>query len=352
VTGIRCAGTLFAVQQIPEHAADGRSTPRARRRIDRHWLRATAFTMTLVGLVAAAMGGEWTFAISAIVLSAVGFGFFYLMFPGGSHFGVTLANLLALYVCLFVDFRDANFFDAPIAWSMAALAFPLAAFLGGCFMRRRLISAVIHARRRQELRHLPRLGRWLPGMTLIGLLSFLLPRLNLSPSAQGEWLVIFMAGIALIVATSVRDLVLLVLDVAIVFESVAARLDRLVMPMMAFLTYYSLIVVVFACLYRIAQMSLGGRQFFVHGVPSTLEFGDALYFSVITVATVGYGDITPEGPLVRGLAAVEVLLGLLLLLFGFAEIMRSHGPDTEGRMPRREEPRRGEGAAKADHGHP
>ena len=59
------------------------------------------------------------------------------------------------------------------------------------------------------------------------------------------------------------------------------------------------------------------------GQPGRLSFADALYFSVITIATVGYGDITPSGALVRGLASIEVVLGLLLLLFGFSEIMRT-----------------------------
>jgi voltage-gated potassium channel len=72
-------------------------------------------------------------------------------------------------------------------------------------------------------------------------------------------------------------------------------------------------------------------MFLVHTRPASLTFGEAMYFSVITLATVGYGDITPQAPLVRGLATLEVVAGLLLLLFGFGEIMRSGGPDTENR---------------------
>jgi voltage-gated potassium channel len=73
----------------------------------------------------------------------------------------------------------------------------------------------------------------------------------------------------------------------------------------------------------------------------TLSFAEALYFSVITMATVGYGDIVPEGAPVRALSAAEVVVGVLLLLFGFREIMqarevgarrrRRHGDDHEGR---------------------
>lgn len=186
-------------------------------RIDRHWLNATIFTLVLVGLVTAAMGAEAAFAVSALGVCAVGFGFFYLLFTGGSHFGITVANSLAVYACLFEFFREANFAAAPRAVAIAGLA----------------------------------------------------------------------------------------------------------LPMLAFLTYYSLLVVVFTCLYRIADMTMGGTQFRVEGHAGALSFTDAFYFSLMTIATVGYGDIAPQGPLVRALAAVEIVLGVMLLLFGFAEIMRA-----------------------------
>ena len=301
------------------------------RRIDRHWLRATAFTLVLVGLVAAGMGEDWHFAVTALAASVVAFGFFYLMFPGGSHFGFTVANTLAVYACIFVYFREANFPDAPDTFALPALAVPVVGFLLGCFMRRRQLAALIRARRHHELTHLPRMGRWLPGLLVIAALSFQAPRLELDPLGQGLALVASAILIAALVVWAVRDIVLLLMDIALVFETVAARLDRLVMPVTAFLTFYSLLVVAFACFYRIAEMSMGAALFLVHNHPQQLSFSEALYFSVITLATVGYGDITPAGAAVRALATLEVVAGLLLLLFGFSEIMRSGGPDTEHR---------------------
>jgi voltage-gated potassium channel len=304
---------------------------RATRRIDRHWLRATAFTLVLVGLVAAAMGADWRFSATAIAACAVGFGFFYLVFPGGSHFGITVANTLAVYVCVFVYFHEANFPDAPDGFALTALGVPVAGFLFGCLLRRRQLAGLIRARRHHELTHLPRMSRWLPGLLAVGLLSFLVPRLSLGGPGQGIALLTSSLAIAALVVWAARDVVLLLMDIALVFETVAARIDRLLMPVMAFLTFYSLLVVGFACFYRIAQMSLGGPMFLEHGQPRQLSFSEALYFSVTTLATVGYGDITPVGPLARALATVEVVAGLLLLLFGFGEIMRSGGPDTEHR---------------------
>ena len=295
--------------------------------LDRHWLRSIGFTLALVGLVAAALGADWWSTLSSLVTCAVGFGFFYLFFPGGAHFGMTVANFLALYACLFQFFRDANFPAAPRPSVLVGVALPVLAFLAGCFLRRRQVFSIIHARRIRQLEHLPRLTRWLLATLAVGAASFALPRLELDPQSQGIALLAAMMMIALFIIFSVRDVVLVMMDIAMVFESVAARLDRLIMPMMAFLTFYALIVVVFACLYRIADLTTLVPQFVLHSEPARIRFVDALYYSIATITTLGFGDIAPSSLLVRALTAMEVVSGILMLLFGFAEIMRSAGPD-------------------------
>jgi voltage-gated potassium channel len=299
--------------------------------LDRHWLRSIGFTLALVGLVAAALGADWWSTLSSLVTCAVGFGFFYLLFPGGAHFGMTVANFLALYACLFEFFRIANFPWAPRPFVVVGVALPVLAFLIGCFVRRRQVFSIIHARRIRELEHLPRLTRWLFAALAVGAASFALPRLALDAPSQGMALIMAMAAISLFVILSVRDVVLMMMDIAMVFENVAARLDRLIMPMMAFLTFYALIVVVFACLYRIADLTTPVAQFVLHSAPARISFVDALYYSVATITTLGFGDIAPSSLLVRALTGLEVVSGILMLLFGFAEIMRSAGPDSDAR---------------------
>ncbi len=299
--------------------------------LDRHWLRSIGFTLLLVALVAVAVGVDWTATVSLLMTCAVGFGFFYLLFPGGAHFGVTVANFLAIYACLFEFFHAANFPEASRVVTLIAVVMPVLGFLAGCMMRRRQVYTIIHARRIRELERLPRLTSWLLGALAVGAASFALPRLELDASSQGFALLAAMAIVTVFVIASVRDVVLVMIDVAMVFEGVASRLDRLVRPMMAFVTFYALIVVVFACLFRIADLTSSRPQFAFHEVPERISFVDSLYYSVATITTLGFGDIAPISLLVRALTGLEVVSGVLMLLFGFSEIMRSAGPDREAR---------------------
>jgi voltage-gated potassium channel len=312
----------------------GVAKPVRRPRLDVHWVRSVTFTVLLVGLVALAAGADWTVTIGSIAACSLGFGFFYLLFPGGAHFGMTVANFLAIYACVFEFFRAANFAAVSRGMTLLALALPVLAFLIGCLVRRRQVFSIIHARRLRELEHLPRLSRWFLGAFSIGAASFGLPQFALGPYHLGLTLLGCMAMIAMLVLLSARDVVLVIMDIALVFESVSARLNRLIMPLMAFLTFYSLIVVVFACLYRIADLTTPTPQFLLHSQPERISFADALYYSVTTISTLGFGDIVPLSMLVRALTGVEVVSGILMLLFGFSEIMRTAGPDSRRPLPR------------------
>lgn len=312
--------------------AGGRRLRRARQpRLDTHWWWSLGFTVTLVGLVAAAIGADWMLTLGIVGISAVGLGFFHFLFPGGAHFGLTLANFLAFYACLFEFFREANFTAVPTDLTMLARALPVLGFLAGCIVHRKRVHMLIHARRVRDLdlNHLPRLLRWFLPTLMIGMASFALPGLAMDSTVASIALISAMGLVTLSAAFAVRDVVTLMVDVSLVFKAVGARLERLVMPMLAFVTFYSLLVVVFTCLYRIADLTTPAPQFQMHGAAARIGFVDALYYSVATITTLGFGDIAPVSLLVRALTAIEVVCGILMLLFGFSEIMRGAGPDSD-----------------------
>jgi voltage-gated potassium channel len=68
----------------------------------------------------------------------------------------------------------------------------------------------------------------------------------------------------------------------------------------------SLVVVGFAGSYY--SISLHTDQF-----PSIHTRIDALYFTIVTIGTVGYGDITPAGQGARALVSFQIMLNLTLI---------------------------------------
>jgi len=68
------------------------------------------------------------------------------------------------------------------------------------------------------------------------------------------------------------------------------------------------------CYWQVEQ--LRARSFAVSGVPvaaGTLDLPTCVYFSFVTLATLGYGDIVPLTPTTPGLAVSEAIIGQLYL---------------------------------------
>jgi voltage-gated potassium channel Kch len=72
---------------------------------------------------------------------------------------------------------------------------------------------------------------------------------------------------------------------------------------------YALIAFVMAAVYRAIELVTGAG--FLNGVAGS---GDYLYFSFVTLTTVGYGDITPATDLAKRLAVIEMFVGQVFLI--------------------------------------
>ena len=53
------------------------------------------------------------------------------------------------------------------------------------------------------------------------------------------------------------------------------------------------------------------------------HYGDALYFSFVTITTLGYGDVSPVHALTQALSVYEVLAGVLVLVVAVATYIGS-----------------------------
>ena len=304
----------------------------------RAWLRATALTLGFGLLVAGGLADQGALLpLLLVAVAGLAIGFFHLLFPQGMHFGFGASAGLAVYACLFVVIGRAAFPEAAALPYTIAFLLPVLAFLGSVWWRRESLRRAAQADAPFDHGHLPRMARWLIPVWVVGAFSLSLPLNRLSPFEQGLALVAAMAAIAVIVAASVRPVVLLLSDLTLITEELAQRLHRITVPVMAFLTLYSLLVIAFACFYRIADGVSRLPLFHGPGGPIRLSFPDALYFSLVTQATVGFGDLTPHDDGIRLLTGVQVLAGQILLLFGFAEIMRSRRvqmTESEEKRPR------------------
>ncbi|MFC2160994.1 potassium channel family protein [Acidobacteriota bacterium] len=76
-------------------------------------------------------------------------------------------------------------------------------------------------------------------------------------------------------------------------------------------------VISFATIFRGLQILLNGKAFIVQTTSSPFSYFDMLYYSLVTITTVGYGDITPIHWISKLFVMSEIMFGLgfVLLLF-------------------------------------
>ncbi len=93
------------------------------------------------------------------------------------------------------------------------------------------------------------------------------------------------------------------------------------------ISVYLLMVLAFALLHLLVAVlqpgayeihSAGPREFNVESFPL------ALYFSFVTITTLGYGDITPAAPAAQTLAGLEAMMGQLFVAILIARLVGLH----------------------------
>lgn len=276
------------------------------------------FAVIALGVSTAPEGPLFFAILLAMVTLAVAF--FVILFRGRWFFSLALANGLGVYACIFSFFVDANFAAVERRILFAGFPLPILAFMGGAWSERSRIRDIIATATLPGARQLRRAFAWLGPVIGIGALTFAMPALP-NGDTLGLFFLAAMSGIAIIVWRASPHVSTFLIDTGLLFEEFLGRVERLSAAAFAFLTFYSFFVILFAGLYFGLEALQPNTHFLMHGRVLDLTFSECLYFSIATLATVGYGDITPATDAARLLAALQVIIGVLLLLFGFSEIM-------------------------------
>jgi voltage-gated potassium channel len=278
----------------------------------------------MILLIVGAAGGEQglAFLLTLLIVILGGTALFYTLFPGSFFFSISLANCLAAYTCIFIFLVETNFANASRWAVQVGFALPVIAFLSGALLRRNQVREIIFSQRLRRGTTTVRGLIWFLPMLAITAMSFALPGLGMGENETDLALLAMMSVVAAVVLVLSPAVSGFLLDTGLVFEQFFERIGRVLIPAFAFLTFYVLIVILFACLYRIIDLYVPGAHFNFNGVPHEISFSESLYFSLVSMSTLGYGDVAPTGGLVRALVVIEVVVGVLLMLFGFAEIMR------------------------------
>ena len=238
------------------------------------WAR-FALSLVFLFVVAVATAGLGTPFFLAIMLSAaVAIAVLQLLFPVGRLFPIAFANLIAVYAAIFSLFVEEVFKGVDPAILSIAFSLPIFAFVAGCWFRREQVRAVVaHPAIRSERRMLGAF-LWLFPTFIVGGCVLLLSHVAEPLANTGVVLIAAMTLIGLIVFTVSRDVAVFLVDAGLLFEEFFFRIQRLVVPAFAFLTFYSLLIILFASAYHILSQYTGKPHFYVGGSPQVLSFSE------------------------------------------------------------------------------
>jgi hypothetical protein len=172
------------------------------------------------------------------------------------------------------------------------------------------------------------------------------------PKVVRPWLgvAVLNIGISIFVATTqetsaangylaLTSLLLTLVTMSAIVHRLWQHAEISLLTVLGALCVYVLLGVSFALVFAVVG-DLGSQPFFVSQERETRS--DYMYFSFITMATVGYGDLTPRGGLGRALAVTEGLFGQIYLVTAVAALVGNIGRARAPRQGRDKEARRGE----------
>jgi voltage-gated potassium channel len=291
-------------------------------------LVASSLLLMLVGYATDQTVGLFEISVSSVIILMLSF--FLLFGPGSVFFDIVFANAITMYLCFFSFFVESVF--STVGHDVLPFGFiiPLAAFLLGVTLHRKKIKEIVTSGVHDSDADFARSFLWLLPIAAIGIGAFTAHPETAFVRENLDYIFLFEMGlIGLVVFLASKDFALLLMDTGMIFSDFFASNAHLIKPAFAFFTLYSLNIVVFAAIYRIIDVISGVHHFMVDGVPRKISFIEGLYFSLVTLSTLGYGDIIPHTNSIRFIVGMQSFMGTILFFFGVHAILmhrKSHQP--------------------------
>jgi hypothetical protein len=142
---------------------------------------------------------------------------------------------------------------------------------------------------------------------LAAIMSALIAQIEIRPTPRALFIILF----SVLIATNLMWALGAWLKPRLrVLGGVFRILQQMWEALAAFLVGYLAIVFIFACFFAAAWQHNQHAAFKGAVLGASPRFSDFVYFSIITMATVGYGDVFPSDGLTRTLACIEVIFGV------------------------------------------
>ncbi|GAA4471544.1 potassium channel family protein [Phytohabitans houttuyneae] len=126
--------------------------------------------------------------------------------------------------------------------------------------------------------------------------------------------------------TSAATVLLVCATIAATIHTVAARKRVDIQAVAGALATYLLLALLFSSLHQMIGAIHGNP--YLEGVDQVDDASAFLYFSVVTLTTVGYGDIVPASNPARAVVVAEALIGQLYLVSVVAAVVARWTPRT------------------------
>lgn len=279
------------------------------------------YTVMLLVLITAALHIDSLLMSLAVVASAAAVaGIVHRCLKESPILPLVLANAIGVYACAFVFVVEILFPETGDLAAFGSYLIPLIGFTAGLLINRDRIDV--------SDQDIDSGSVWDGGLVWCGISIAIIAAsvASLQVEAFDDTLPTFalvgfavgLGGVAYFSSQTIADVMT---ETGDLFRDFFDTIRELARPAYAFFTFYLLFVIIFASLYSIIDYISITPHFSIQGEVRDIGFLEAIYFSLITFSTVGYGDMTPVSHAARIVVMIQVLTGVVLTLFGFFAIM-------------------------------